>query len=130
MPHQCVRCDTLYDDGASEILKGCTCGSKLFFYIRKEKLKKIEEATENLTPVEKKEIEKDVFSLIGHDHKPEDPVILDFESIRVLKPGKFEIDLVHLFKKEPLIYKLDDGKYMIDLPATFKNVKKRKKKRR
>jgi len=23
MPHQCVRCNTFYDDGSAEILKGC-----------------------------------------------------------------------------------------------------------
>lgn len=50
----------------------------------------------------------------------DNPVILDMESIRVLQPGKYELDLVHLFKKDPLIIKLDEGKYMIDLPQAFK----------
>jgi len=40
MPHQCVRCNTFYDDGAKEILHGCSCGARLFFYVRKEKLEK------------------------------------------------------------------------------------------
>ncbi|MBN1385957.1 hypothetical protein JW968_03190 [Candidatus Woesearchaeota archaeon] len=124
MPHQCVRCNTFYDDGSNEILKGCPCGSKLFFYIRKEKLQQAEEITEKLTKEEKKEIEKDVLNIIGEHRNRDDPVVLDFESIRVLKPGKFEIDLVHLFKKDPLVYKLEDGKYMIDLPTTFKHAKK------
>jgi len=38
MPHQCIKCNTLYKDGASEIMKGCSCGGKLFFFIKKEKL--------------------------------------------------------------------------------------------
>ena len=38
MPHQCVRCNTIYSDGASEILKGCSCGARLFFYIKKKQL--------------------------------------------------------------------------------------------
>jgi len=47
--------------------------------------------------------------------------VLDIESVRVLKPGKFEIDLVHLFnKKNPLVYKLEEGKYIIDIAETFK----------
>ena len=45
--------------------------------------------------------------------------MLDIESIRVLKPGKYELDLIHLFKGEPLVFKLEEGKYVIDLPASF-----------
>jgi len=55
------------------------------------------------------------------------PVILDFESIRVLKPGKYELDLVQLFQKNPLIFKLDDGKYIIDVVETFDRLKKKTK---
>jgi len=41
---------------------------------------------------------------------------LDFESIRVTGEGKFEIDLANLFnQKQPLVYKLEEGKYLIDL---------------
>ena len=43
MPHQCVRCSTMYEDGSAEILKGCSCGGKLFFYIKKERLEKDKE---------------------------------------------------------------------------------------
>ena len=35
-------------------------------------------------------------------------------------PGKYELDLVHMFKKDPLVVKLDEGKYVIDLPQAFK----------
>jgi len=61
-----------------------------------------------------------VLDLVGVKEKSERPVVLDFESIRVIKPGKYEIDLVHLFKEEPLVYKLSEGKYIIDLPEVFK----------
>lgn len=128
MPHQCVRCNTFYDDGASEILKGCKCGGKLFFYVKKEKLEQAKEATINLTPKEKKQIEKDVFDIIGDTDKEEKPVILDFESIRVIGPGKYELDLVNLFKKEPLIYKVGEGKYMIDVKETLEQFTSKKKK--
>jgi len=120
MPHQCVRCGKLYDDGAEEILKGCPCGGRLFFYINKKKLEESKNIVTDLTTQEKNEIEKDVFDLIGIERGVEKPVVLDLESIRILKPGKYELDLVHLFKKRPLIYKLEEGKYMIDLPETFK----------
>jgi len=43
------------------------------------------------------------------------------ESIRVLGPGKYELDVVNLFnKKRPLIYKLEEGKYIVDLASTLK----------
>lgn len=131
MPHQCVRCSKFYDDGSVEIIDGCECGAKLFFYIRKEKLeelKAMQQQLVSLPPKEKEQIEKDVLSIIGADTEEDQPVVLDIESIRVVKPGKFEIDLVHLFNKEnPLIFKLGEGKYMIDLPETFRRREEFKK---
>lgn len=126
MPHQCVRCNTFYDDGSEEILKGCPCGGKLFFYIKKEKLEQAKKVSEEikLTPKDKEQIEKDVFNLVGSDIDHSDPVVLDLEAVRILKPGKYELDLVHLFKGDPLIFKLEEGKYMIDVAETFKKLKK------
>jgi len=109
----------MYDDGAQEILAGCACGARLFFFVRKEQLKKAEVVTQNLTPADKVQIEKDVKEIIGIEE--DSPVILDIESVRISRPGSFELDLVHLFnKKEPLIYKVEEGKYIIDLAETFR----------
>jgi|TARA_B100001971_G_C17863153_1_gene369364 predicted nucleic acid-binding Zn-ribbon protein len=124
MPHQCVKCNNFYEDGAQELLKGCSCGGRLFFYIKKKALKKSQEVTEKLTKEDKEQIEKDVFDLIGEKVDKDQPVVLDFESIKIMKPGKYEIDLVHLFKNEPLIYKLEEGKYLIDIPQSFGKKKK------
>ena len=60
MPHQCVRCNTFYDDGAEEILKGCSCGSKLFFFVKKEAIEKAKTITTCLTDEQKVQIEEDV----------------------------------------------------------------------
>ncbi len=128
MPHQCVRCGKMYGDGDKAILEGCAdCKGRLFFYIKKQHLEESQKFTQNLSEDEKKEIEKDVLDLVGVSKDEETPVVLDFESIRVLKPGQYEIDLVHLFKDEPLVYKLSDGKYVIDLPQAFNPEKKSKK---
>jgi len=71
--------------------------------------------------LDKEKMESDVRDIIGISEKEDIPVILDLESIRVLGPGKFEIDVVNLFnKKRPLIYKLEEGKYIIDLASTLK----------
>lgn len=122
MPHQCVRCGKMYDDGDKAVLNGCpVCGGRLFFYIKKEHLQESKKLQENLSKKDKAEIEKDILDLVGTKKKKEDkPIILDFESIRILKPGKYELDLIHLFKKEPLVYKLSEGKYIIDLPELLK----------
>ena len=56
--------------------------------------------------------------------EPNAPVILDIESIRVTGEGKFEIDIVNLLKEDrPLIYKLEEGKYIIDLDNIAKHHK-------
>ena len=122
MPHQCVRCNYLYPDGAKEILQGCQCGARLFFYIRKKAIEEGKKLISNLTDDDKKHIETDVKEIlhIKKEEETDKPVILDVESIRILKPGKYELDLVHLFKNDPLIFKLEEGKYIIDLPQAFK----------
>lgn len=78
----------------------------------------------------KKQIERDVREMAGIT-QDDTPVILDLESIRVVSPGKFEIDIVNLFnKKRPLIYKLEEGKYIIDLASTLNKDMIRKKRQR
>lgn len=122
MPHQCTRCGEIYLDASEELLKGCNCGSRFFYYIKQEKLdqlkKEVREVMDELEKADKDQIEKDIRELTGMDEKPDEPVILDLESIKVIKPGKFEIDIVSLFSKNrPLIYKLGEGKYIIDLSS-------------
>jgi len=127
MPHQCVRCNVFYEDGNEAILKGCPCGAKLFFFIRKEKLEKLKAAAVEAPPVneeERKQIEQDVYDVLGVQES-EETVVLDLESVRVLKPGKYELDLVQLFNGEPLIFKLAEGKYIIDIAETFRRMKKK-----
>jgi len=126
MPHQCVRCSKFYEDGAQEILKGCPCGARLFFFIKKEKLEAAKKVLPTELPTEQKQqIEQDVLNLVGY--KEDLPVILDFESVRVIEPGKYELDLVQLFKGAPLIFKLEEGKYVIDIAETFERFRKIKK---
>ncbi len=125
MPHQCVRCNTLYPDGAKEILKGCDCGARLFFFIKKKAIQEGKVLASSLTEDDKKNIEKDISEILHiKNDDPDKPVILDIEAIRVMKPGKYELDLVHLFKKDPLIVKLEEGKYIVDLSQAFSNKKK------
>jgi len=123
--HQCVHCGELYESASRELLEGCKCGSHFFFFIKKEQFDALREKklpAIELNEVEKEKIEKDVREMIGAEDD-DVPVILDLESVKVLSPGKFEIDVVNLFnEKRPLIYKLEEGKYIIDLASTLSKV--------
>jgi len=120
MPHQCVRCSRIIPEGSKEILEGCSnCKGHFFFYIRPEQIERMKESPLQIPENQKDQIEKDVRDIVGMETE-ELPVILDLESIRVVGPGKFEIDVVNLFdEKRPLIYKIEEGKYIIDLATTL-----------
>lgn len=124
MPHQCVKCGIFFSDGAEEILKGCNCGSKHFFFVKKAKLKKAKKIHEEFTEEQKKEIMDQITEIAGVSNEP---VVLDFEAINVVEPGKFEIDIVNLMNKEkPIVYRLEEGKYVIDVAESFKRSKELK----
>jgi len=120
MPHQCVHCGEIYPAGSKELLEGCSeCGSHFFFYIRDEQFEKIKENFIEIPEEDRERVEKDIREMAGIVDE-ETPVILDIESVRVTGDGKFEIDLVNLFnRKRPLIYKIEEGKYIIDLASTL-----------
>jgi len=121
MPHQCVHCGNIFPDAAEEILKGCSCGSHFFYYLKEMPSEEVKETLVELESSDKQQIEKDIREITGLEKEPEKPVVLDLESVKVIRPGQFEIDIVNLFsKKRPLIYKLEEGKYIIDLAASLK----------
>ena len=137
MPHQCVRCGKLYEDGEVDIMAGCSCSARMFYYIRQEKFAqmKAELAKQpDLTKKEREHIEEDVYDLLGNEIDRDKPVILDIESIEIKEPGKYNLDIVKLFKRnQPFIIKLEDGKYYVDLVENFSRFAKeneRNKKRR
>jgi predicted nucleic acid-binding Zn-ribbon protein len=104
MPHQCVNCSVIYSDDAPEMISGCSCGAKAFFFIRN--MAKLDAVTEELRE-----------SII--EQSPDEPVVLDLENIRVTD-GKYELDLHALFGKREIIFQHDEGKYTIDLEESFR----------
>ncbi|MBS3172671.1 hypothetical protein J4438_03805 [Candidatus Woesearchaeota archaeon] len=129
MPHQCVRCSKIYDDGATEVLKGCPCGGRFFFFMSKQAVDKVKIISAGLTKEDRLNIENDIKDIIEVEDD-ETPVYLDIETIRILKPGKYELDLVELFQGNPLVYKYGSGRYIIDLASTFKSVKDEKEEKK
>ena len=55
----------------------------------------------------------------------EESIVIDLESIKMTRQGKYEIDLAKLFARNPVIYKTGEGKYTIDLDSTFKLMSKK-----
>lgn len=119
--HQCVHCKKIIPMGSKQLLEGCSkCGNHFFFYIRDEQVEKIKENPIEIPDEDKKQVERDIREMAGITEEST-PVILDIESVRVTGSGKFELDLANLFRKNrPLIYKLEEGKYIIDLATTLK----------
>ncbi len=123
MPHQCVKCSRIIPVGSKELLTGCDgCSGRFFFYVREEQLEKIRDnPILEIPDAEKEVVERDIREIAGITDE-ETPVILDLESVRAIGEGKFEIDVVNLFnRKRPLIYKMEEGKYIIDLASTLKD---------
>lgn len=123
MPHQCVRCSRIIPIGSKELIEGCSeCGGRFFFYIREEQIEKLKEVKEKILEIpgkEKDSVEKDIREIAGIEDENL-PIILDLESVRSIGSGKFEIDVVNLFRKDrPIIYKLEEGKYIIDLSSSL-----------
>ena len=122
MPHKCLNCNSVYENTSEVIMKGCPkCGKKLFLFIKKipENIAEIE-----LTNEQKELVLNELNGFVDLD-EPDMPIVLKLENIRVIEPGKYEIDINQLMKKDkPLIYKVQDGSYLIDLNF-LRNVNKK-----
>jgi len=117
MAHKCVRCGTIYGNKSDELLNGCSCGGRLFFFVKDGKEKEMQQL-EAMQPEEKKKLEEDAISLVGAD--PDTPaIVLDIECINVLSSGKYEIDVNKLMSRKPIVYKIAEGKYLIDVAGSI-----------
>ena len=131
MPHKCTKCGREFKDGTTDILKGCpSCGGKKFLYIKPEDLHKdiLEEKSIEDVIEEKKDSLLEVSS-----ERDEEPVeIYDrIESIRVLNPGSYELNLEKLAKSDEMVMQMGkDDKYIVDLLSMGKVEKDKKKKKK
>ncbi len=147
MPNKCTKCGKLHDDYANYLLTtGCdACGGRFFFFVREGQIKEVEEEVSHITKTEMKAIEKDIRSILPikisakelkkkegketkkgeeKDKKPkEETIVLDIEAIRVIKPGKYRINVETLLKQRPIVVKVGDGKYEIDFSVLVEKFK-------
>lgn len=129
MPSRCTRCGKMHPNDAPYLLQsGCdSCGSRFFFFVRDSLLAQAEEDISSLTPEEVAQIENDIRFIVSEtDREIEDDetVVLDFEAICVIKPGKYHIDLTNLFSQRPIVIRVGSGRYEIDLATIIDRLKK------
>jgi predicted nucleic acid-binding Zn-ribbon protein len=124
MPNRCIKCGKLHPNEAPYLIeKGCECGSRFFFFVKEETLRKFEKEIEKLSPYEIEEIQREIREILEKEDLENETVILDLEAIHVVRPGKYLIDLTNLFSQKPLIIKIGEGRYEIDLEGLIKKRK-------
>lgn len=107
MGHQCVRCSKVYENQSAELMKGCSCGSRVFLFLKQD-----------LKPVEKKQDYKwleDELAFLTKDK----PVSIDpeaVENLHIVEQGSYELDLPSLMKGDPLVIRSDKDVYYVKLP--------------
>ena len=123
MPHKCIRCGKVYDDEDPTILKGCSCGSIFFFYIKSKdemkELKEIEKELQSRKTSLELELEKEF--IISQNDKNH----FGIETVKIPKDGVYEINLNGLMKKKPLIILRQGKTYQIHLASIFEKVRPR-----
>ncbi|MCK8519225.1 Zn-ribbon domain-containing protein [Methanoculleus sp. 7T] len=121
MPHKCTQCGREFEDGSTKILKGCpSCGGKKFLYIR--------EAERHDDVLKEKTIEdivrdtgEDVLEVREGQRRDEVEVFERIESIRILGPGSYELNIEKLARSDEVVVGLEkEGKYMVDILSMAK----------
>ncbi|NMB79465.1 MAG: hypothetical protein GYA23_10285 [Methanomicrobiales archaeon] len=131
MPHKCTKCGREYQDGSTEILKGCaSCGNKKFLYVREEDLHDdvLEEKSISEIAEESKE---EVLEVVEPKTKKEVEMYDRVETIRIVSPGSYELNLEKMAQGDERIVSVGkEGSYIIDLMSMAKDDPKGKSKKK
>ncbi|OQX20090.1 MAG: hypothetical protein BWK75_05140 [Candidatus Altiarchaeales archaeon A3] len=87
-----------------------------------ETVKVIEEKPGPIIPLSDEEWLEKVFK-----DRPDGVVTMDIETLKILKTGKYEIDVPGLMGNKPVIAALREGTYYIDIHSAIKKFQNRKK---
>jgi len=93
MPHKCTKCGREYNDGSTEILKGCaSCGGKKFLYVKQDQLNEdvLDEKSIDEIAVESNE---EILEVVEPKKKKEIEMYDRVETIRIVSPGSYELNL-------------------------------------
>jgi hypothetical protein len=127
MPHKCTRCGREFRDGSTDILRGCpSCGGKKFLYIREEHRHRDVLDEKSITEIAK-ETQEEVLEVVEAPGTAAD-LQGRVESIRILAPGSYELNLKKLADSSDMVVGLGkDAKYMVDISSMGKKEEKEKK---
>ena len=132
MPHKCTKCGREYPDGSTEILKGCgSCGGKKFLYVKEAEINKDvleEKSIEEIAQDSKEE----VLTVVEPKAKKEVEMYDRVETIRVVAPGSYELNIEKMAKDDERIVSVggSEGSYIIDLMSMAKDTPKKRRKKR
>ncbi|NYZ77790.1 hypothetical protein H0N96_00095 [Candidatus Micrarchaeota archaeon] len=135
MPHKCVRCGKLYANSSGELMQGCSCGARVFVFLRDDQvtLKELsesglelngtrivdpEEAAEGVNAAkpsaakkDEKKAEKTEAQSAGDEGAEEtagkEMVLVEKEPVDVSKLAWLEEELAFLTKEKPVSIDLD-----------------------
>lgn len=122
MPHKCARCNKIYEDNAPELINGCSCGARVFLFLKENANRTKEETIEELREqrLDKKDL-KWLDEKFGKELDKSDRTIrLDVENLLRLDEGKYRLDIASLMKGDPLVVKVREGVYYIDIAYAMK----------
>lgn len=138
MPHKCTRCEGIFRDGAAIILNGCPkCGWNKFLYVKDEMTQPAGSAgkTVDTSIPPASQFIKEVDEILGNrPAQPEpkeskvekkiDEVGDRVESVRILSPGSYELNLDSIMKRDEIVMALkEDGTYIVHFPSVFQKKK-------
>ena len=125
MPHKCTQCGREFDDGSTKILKGCpSCGGKKFLYIREAERHDDVLKEKTIDEIARKTGEE-VLEVKQDRRKKEDIEVFErIESIRILGPGSYELNIEKLARSDEVVVGLEkEGKYVVDILSMAKKKK-------
>ena len=123
MVHICAGCGKVYPDSSGEILKGCTCGGKKFYFERPEAQKNRALPDPPAPAPEPAPASAEGASVKGDRF---DRV----ESIRIIAPGTYELNIEKMARTDERVVGLGtEGSYALDLLSMAGAKKGRKEKR-
>jgi predicted nucleic acid-binding Zn-ribbon protein len=133
MPHKCTKCGREFEDGSTEILRGCpSCGGKKFLFVKETDRHRDVLEEKNIESIAKETEETPLE--VKPEPKREIEVYDRVESIRVLQPGSYELNIEKLAKSDEVVVRLGhEDRYAVDIISMAKDqktkdTKKRKKK--
>ena len=111
--HKCLKCGKKFEKITKEMLIGCPeCGGNLFLYVREREGINASDLVDRIKIDDKVPIERGK----------------EIESLKILSPGVYELNLDALLDRDEIVMGIkENGSYAIHLPSLFEKKKAKHK---